>query len=40
MFDKKALEASGLDKDTYFSIMDNYMKLAETYPDVCREEMR
>lgn len=34
MFDPRALKAAGLDKDTYFSVMDNYTKLSEMYPDV------
>ena len=34
MFDPQALKATGLDKDTYFSVMDNYKKLSEMYPDV------
>lgn len=34
MFDPKAQQCSGLDKETYKKVMMNYSKLNELYPDI------
>jgi hypothetical protein len=34
MYDIKARKATGLTKDEYYSVMRNYTKLMELYPDV------
>ena len=40
MFDPRAQEATGLDRDTYIAIMKNYGKLAQKYPEVLEEEAK
>lgn len=37
MFDSQAIEATGLDKDTYIRVMKHYSELAEKYPEVIKE---
>ena len=37
MFSPEAIEATGLDKETYISVMEHYMELAEKYPEVIKE---
>lgn len=37
MFDPRAMKATGLSKDTYFSVMENYTKLSKMYPDIYKE---
>ena len=37
MFSQEAIEATGLSKDTYISVMEHYVELAEKYPEVIEE---
>ena len=38
IFDPKAREATGLDKDTYYSIILHHPELSELYPEVLADE--
>ena len=38
MFDPRAMEATGLSKETYVAIMKNYEELAQKYPEVLKQE--
>lgn len=40
MFSPQAIEATGLSKDTYISVMEHYTELAEKYPEVIEENKK
>ena len=40
MFTQEAIEATGLDKKTYISVMEHYVELAEKYPEVIEENKK
>lgn len=40
MFSPQAIEATGLSKDTYISVMEHYAELAEKYQEVIEENKK
>lgn len=40
MFSPQAIEATGLDKKTYISVMEHYTELSEKYPEVIEENKK
>ena len=40
MFSPQAIEATGLSKDTYISVMKHYSELAEKYQEVIEENKK
>ena len=36
MFSPQAIEATGLPQDVYCGIIQNYSKLSQAYPEVCK----
>ena len=38
MLTEEAIKATGLSREVYYDIVDNYSKLAEEYPEVIEEE--